>query len=140
MAVYKFNGFYLYASTDEILTRAVKKIGLKNYSKINISCGDILKISPNGMIEMQTFEFKDRYYGMFGSSYGFYTIDSFDYEAEDMYIGEMAEYASYFGIDPEDVMMLIEYGYDELEIEEMLYDPLEMQKCISAIKLCEMMC
>ena len=140
MAVYKFNGFYLYASTDEILMRAVKKIGLKNYSKINISCGDILKISPNGMIEMQTFEFKDRYYGMFGSSYGFSTIDSFDYEAEDMYIGEIAEYASYFGIDPEDVMMLIEYGYDELEIEEMLYDPLEMQKCISEIKLCEMMC
>ena len=36
--------------------------------------------------------------------------------------------------------MLLEYGYDELEIEEMLYDPLEMQKCISEIKLCEMMC
>ena len=39
-----------------------------------------------------------------------------------------------------DVVMLLEYGYDELEIEEMLYDPLEMQKCISEIKLCEMMC
>lgn len=135
MAVYKFNGFYLYASTDEILTRAIKKIGLKNYSKINISCGDILKISPNGMIEMQTFEFKDRYF--FGSYYGY---DPYDYESNDIYIGEIAEYASYFGIDPEDVMMLIEYGYDELEIEEMLYDPLEMQKCISEIKLCEMMC
>lgn len=135
MAVYKFNGFYLYASTDEILTRAIKKIGLKNYSKINISCGDILKISPNGMIEMQTFEFKDRYF--FGSYYGY---TSYDYESDDIYIGEIAEYASYFGIDPEDVMMLIEYGYDELEIEEMLYDPLEMQKCISEIKLCEMMC
>ena len=135
MAVYKFNGFYLYASTDEILTRAIKKIGLKNYSKINISCGDILKISPNGMIEMQTFEFNDRYF--FGSYYGY---APYDYESDDIYIGEIAEYASYFGIDPEDVMMLIEYGYDELEIEEMLYDPLEMQKCISEIKLCEMMC
>lgn len=135
MAVYKFNGFYLYASTDEILTRAIKKIGLKNYSKINISCGDILKISPNGMIEMQTFEFKDRYF--FGSYYGY---ASYDYESDDIYIGEIAEYASCFGIDPEDVMMLIEYGYDEPEIEEMLYDPLEMQKCISEIKLCEMMC
>lgn len=138
MAVYKFNGFYLYASTDEILTRAIKKIGLKNYSKINISCGDILKISPNGMIEMQTFEFKDRYF--FGSYYGCTSYEPFDYESDDIYIGEIAEYASYFGIDPEDVMMLIEYGYDELEIEEMLYDPLEMQKCISEIKLCEIMC
>lgn len=138
MAVYKFNGFYLYASTDEILMRAVKKIGLKNYSKINISCGDILKISPNGMIEMQTFEFKDRYF--FGSYYGCTSYTPFDYESDDIYIGEIAEYASYFGIDFEDVMMLIDYGYDELEIEEMLYDPLEMQKCISEIKLCEMMC
>ncbi|MGN0598373.1 MAG: hypothetical protein ACI4JK_00645 [Oscillospiraceae bacterium] len=39
-----------------------------------------------------------------------------------------------------ELMMLLEYGYDELEIEEMLYDPLEMQKCISEIKLCEMLC
>ena len=55
-------------------------------------------------------------------------------------IDEITEYAGYFGIAPEDVVMLLEYGYDELEIEEMLYDPLEMQKCISAIKLCEMLC
>lgn len=62
MAIYKFNGFYLYASTDEILTRAVKKIGLKNYSRINISCGDILKITPNGTIEIQTFHLSDLLY------------------------------------------------------------------------------
>ncbi|MGN0607125.1 MAG: hypothetical protein ACI4JM_11440, partial [Oscillospiraceae bacterium] len=140
MAIYKFNGFYLYASTDEILTRAVKKIGLKNYSRVNISCGDILRITPNGTIEIQTFNFKDRYFGTWGSCYGFSSIAPYDYEAENLFIDEITEYAGYFGIDPEDVIMLLEYGYDELEIEEMLYDPLEMQKCISEIKLCEMLC
>ena len=140
MAIYKFNGFYLYASTDEILAKAVKKIGLRNYSRINISCGDILKISPYGNIEVQTFCFKDRYFGAFGSCYGNIAYDPFDYESEDIYIDEITEYAGYFGIAPEDVVMLLEYGYDELEIEEMLYDPLELQKCISEIKLCEMLC
>ena len=75
-----------------------------------------------------------------GSYYGFSSIDPYDYEAESLFIDEITEYAGYFGIDPDDVMMLLEYGYDELEIEEMLYDPIEMQKCISEIKLCEMMC
>ncbi len=138
MAIYKFNGFYLYASTDEILTRAVKKIGLKNYSRINISCGDILKITPNGTIEIQTFHFKDRYFGAWSNYCNYSAFDP--YEAEDIYIDEITEYAGYFGIAPEDVVMLLEYGYDELEIEEMLYDPLELQKCISEIKLCEMLC
>lgn len=30
--------------------------------------------------------------------------------------------------------------YNEFDIEEMLYDPTEMQKCISEIRYCEMMC
>lgn len=115
MAIYKFNGFYLYASV-----------------------GDILRITPNGTIEIQTFNFTDRYFGAWGSYYGYSSIDP--YEAENLFIDEITEYAGYFGIDPEDVIMLLEYGYDELEIEEMLYDPLEMQKCISEIKLCGMMC
>lgn len=79
--------------------------------------------------------FKDRYFGAWSN------YSAFDpYEAGDIYIDEITEYAGYFGIAPEDVIMLLEYGYDELEIEEMLYDPLELQKCISEIKLCEMLC
>lgn len=113
MAIYKFNGFYLYASAGEILTRAVKKIGLKNYSRVNISCGDILRITPNGTIEIQTFNFKDRYFGAWGSYYGYSSIDP--YEAENLFIDEITEYAGYFGIDPEDVIMLLEYRYDELK-------------------------
>lgn len=52
----------------------------------------------------------------------------------------LTEYAGYFGVAPEDVIMLLDYGYDEFEIEEMLYEPMAMQKCISEIKLCESLC
>lgn len=44
------------------------------------------------------------------------------------------EYASYFGIDEEDIRMLIDAGYDEFEIEEMLYDPMTMQQALSGFK------
>ena len=50
----------------------------------------------------------------------------------------LAEYAGYFGIAEEDVYALVYYGYDELEIEEMLYDPVQMQRCISELRLMEM--
>ena len=50
----------------------------------------------------------------------------------------LTEYAGYFGINEEDVVMLFDYGYDELEIEEMLYEPMVMQECISELRMMEM--
>lgn len=132
LALYKFKGFYLYASTDEILTRAIRKLKFNNYSKVNISCGDILKIDKYGAIEVQRFEFPDIY----GRYYGYFPEMEYEDETLDM----LTEYAGYFGIAPEDVIMLLDYGYDEFEIEEMLYEPMAMQKCISEIKLCENLC
>lgn len=129
LVLYKFNGFYLYASTDEILTRAIKKIGLKNYSKVNISCGDILKINPYGAIEVQRFEYPDP----FRSYYSYYSPAEYEEDTIEM----LTEYAGYFGINPEDVIMLLDYGYDEMEIEEMLYEPIVMKECISEIRMLE---
>ena len=130
LALYKFNGFYLYASTDEILTRAIKRLGFTNYSKVNISCGDILRINAYGTIEVQQFEFPDP----FGDYYGFFRETAYDDDA----IDTLTEYAGYFGINEEDVVMLLDYGYDEMEIEEMLYEPMIMQECISELRMMEM--
>lgn len=137
MAIFKFNGFYLYASTEDILTKAVNKLGLKNYSKVKIACGEILKINANGVMEMQEFSFPD-IYSCFPCSY--YDTAYYDDSAcyDDYAIEILAEYAGYFGIAEEDVYALVDYGYDELEIEEMLYDPVQMQRCISELRLMEM--
>lgn len=132
LALYKSNGYYLYASTDEILKKALKKLKLTNYGKVNISCGDILKIDASGTLEMQRFDISDNGKDIYNCHMPFYS--------DDLLINELTEYAGYFGISPEDIELLMYYGYEELEIEEMLYDPLEMQKCISEIRLCEMMC
>lgn len=47
---------YLYASTEEILRRALRTQYLGKPKKIQVDCGDILKISPDGVIHHSTFE------------------------------------------------------------------------------------
>ena len=130
LAIYKFNGFYLYASTDEILMRAVKKLGYINYSKINITCGDIMRINSYGAIEVQHFEYPDYF-----SYYSYFTPPAYD---DETVMDMLTEYAGYFGIDAEDVIMLYDYGYDEFDIECMLYEPAEMQRSIKELRMMEM--
>ena len=135
LAIYKFNGFYLYASTEEILTKAVMKLGFRNPVKISITCGDILKIDSLGITEVERFEFPEIYanYRYFYTSPYNYDYDS-DYEALDI----LTEYAGYFGISQDDIIMLYDYGYSEWEIEEMLYSPMELQEFLSELRLMEM--
>ena len=132
LAIYKFNGFYLYASTEEILTKAVKKLGLKNYSKVSITCGDILKIDSSGEIELQRFEYPETYYNY---KYFYNSPYNYDYDCEQ--VDMLAEYAGYFGISHDDIIMLYDYGYSEWEIEEMLYSPRELQEFLSELRLME---
>ena len=122
IALYKFGGFYLYASTDEILKNALRKLNISKFTKINVECGDILKISSDGVIDVQKFEFRDNNYG--------------SYFREDVYPygEELVEYARFFGIEPEDIMTLIDFGYDEFEIEEMLYSPSAMHQILNKIR------
>lgn len=57
MAVYDFGGFYIYASTKEILNKALIKLGIKApYDEIKLSCGDMLKIDDRGKTEKRLFD------------------------------------------------------------------------------------
>ena len=40
-------------------------------------------------------------------------------------------YAGYFGIDESDIMILIDLGYDAMEIEELMYDPVMLKEIVS---------
>lgn len=109
IALYKFDGSYIYASTEEILRNALQELNLACYSKVNIERGEILKINSDGKIEVPKFDFhEDNYMG-----YGRRFIKSnLDY---------LEEIAAVYGIEIEDIMTLIDYGYDVFEIEKMLY-------------------
>ena len=54
-----------------------------------------------------------------------------------MYMKLACEYGVRYD-DAEDVVMLYDYGYDEFDIECMLYEPAEMQRCIEELRMMEM--
>lgn len=120
IALYKFDGFYIYASTEEILKNALQKLNLSKYSRVNISCGDILKLDSNGAVEIGHFDFRNDFYGR-------YYI-----EPDGNYIEELA---FVYGIESEDILTLFDFGYDMFDIEEILCCPEIMREYLDEIKI-----
>lgn len=137
LCIYNFDflGIYLYASTKEILDRAVRKLGLARLSKteIPVSCGDILKIDSFGSITRSTFD-----------SWGYLLGGFYDYEEEHTFGGnqlqQLREFARCFGLDEHVVDELYLYGYTADEIEELLYEPEELANAINMIDYEELYC
>lgn len=134
ICIYHFQGFYVYASTEEILKRALKKLGFINiyHSPIKLSCGDILQISVNGKTGLASFDTGniDMWNYYMDRSYPSYCKSS-----NNEYEEKLINYAKYCGIAPEEVEMLLAFGYDTDTIEELLYDPSLLQSCLD-----EMLC
>lgn len=127
LAIYDCGGYYIYASTADILDRALKRLRIRKKSNVEIRSGEILKISADGTIDRSTFNNDEYDYPKY--TYGRYFDDPYsDYTSE---IDEIISFAAYFGFDESDIIMLLDLGYDAFEIEEMLYDPLSMRSIIS---------
>ena len=65
IALYKADGFYIYASTEEILKNALQELDLPKVSKVNVKSGDILKLDSDGAVEIGHFDFRDDYCGKY---------------------------------------------------------------------------
>ncbi len=126
IALYKFDGFYIYASTDEIMREALQKLNLSECSRVNVECGDILKIDSDGTIEVRHFDFQEYNYMGYGHRF---------IKADREYLEEIA---AIYGIETEDILTLIDFGYDVFEIEEMLYFG-DIRDFVSEIRSFEMM-
>ena len=122
---------YVYASTDEILYRSLinsplfSSIKKGEFETIDISDGDILKISPNGTIKKHTFEYS-YYYGRNWWSYGSYSYassfkDSYGQE-DDNYITDLKAIAIHQGFDESAIDELLEQGFTPQEIEDYIYE------------------
>ena len=120
LCVMFYDGFLLYASTQEILCKAIKKLHLKAPTDIlEPKEGEILKIDRTGRITTGAFEPKTsfehwwRKYPYF-RDYCEDTPESYD---------DLFSVAKAFGVSANEVQALLDYGCSEEEIEEMLYDP-----------------
>ncbi|MBQ2329624.1 MAG: aminotransferase class I/II-fold pyridoxal phosphate-dependent enzyme, partial [Oscillospiraceae bacterium] len=110
-------GLYIYSSTSEIMTESLKGTFLEGetFELVHLNGGDIISIDKHGNVKNYSFDFVDDFpfgYSVFGRR-GFSWYDEDD---DDDYLTEIYQM---YGIDPDDLLMLRDVGYDDEDIEMM---------------------
>ena len=127
LCLYHFpkNGVYLYASTEAILKKSLRKMHLfrEKPMEIKMEAGDILKINRYAVIEKQSFNpehlFHCGYRGMYGSFMdSIWQCHGAEYT---MYLDEIKSVAASFGYSSEDIDSLRDQGFSCEEIENAFY-------------------
>ena len=126
LAIFDFGGFYLYASTEEILRRAMRKLRLHHREEIHTEEGDILKIDRTGQRSFGRFT-PSHSFEHFWRNPRFRMLSWFDEvdepEAIDGQTDLLIQTAKSRGVSEDEVLALLDLGYDPCEIEELLYNP-----------------
>ena len=123
-------GLYIYASTESIMKKALKQIGLYKFEneRIDMPEGDILRIDKNGKITRSRYEPK-----IYRTKYmSWYDDDLSSYY--NMHEEILLAYCGCYGVDSSDVELLLEYGYTSDEIEEMLTDHSLLREALKDVK------
>lgn len=125
-------GLYVYASTESILAKALKKINLLNvpFSKIEVTQGEILRISSDGLLTRSKFKVQDNFDSIAWMQYAYDWDDDYYTQQEQL----LLEMCGCYGITEDDVILLLDYGYTADEIEDMLLDSTLILKTIDAIR------
>lgn len=121
-------GLYLYASTEAILTKAIRRMGRQFglHEKVELDAGDILKIDRNGNQERGSFDASILYFRYFQPVSRAYSFacnscspvrDAFEMD----YIDELKTVARWHGFDAEDINAWLQEGFSLDDIEDYLY-------------------
>ena len=115
-------GVYVYASTAEILNKALARCGnwLGRAEKVDIAMGDIVKIDNNGRITRGIFDASKFY----RSSWGYWDTSLYPRlpHSEEEHLALLKSVAKAFGFTGEMVDRLLEQGFSTDDIEEILYE------------------
>ena len=133
LTIYHFPtlGLCVYASTKSILDNALKKVNLNGkYCEVNVSEGEILEITPDGKLSRSDFEMQDYIHTMFNPYNWNYAKWWMEDEREEL----LLEYCGTFGVSEEEVQLLLDFGYDPDEIEELLMDTAAMEEAVTEAK------
>ena len=114
-------GIYIYASTEEILYRALigtpffDELKKGEVEEIPVTGGDILKLLPDGTIVYHRFEYS-KYMNLSECRWWDFSIST-----KNTYIDDIKAVAKYQGYSPDTVDELLEGGFTPDEIEEYIY-------------------
>lgn len=120
------SGLYLYASTEEILGKALTKMRLclEKPRRVEVKYGEILKIDKGGTVTRSTFDadsFLWDWSALLHAPYigrrTFRPKSAFERE----YLNELKSVASSFGYSPESIDELLFQGFTMDDVEELLY-------------------
>ena len=115
-------GVYVYASTAEILNKALARCGnwLGRGEKVDIEMGDIVRIDRKGRITRGTFDASKFY----RSSWGYWDTPLYPKapHSEEEHLALLKSVAKAFGFTGEMIDRLLDQGFTTMEIEELLYD------------------
>ena len=115
-------GVFAYASTTEILNKALARCGnwLGRGEKVDIAMGDIVKIDRKGRITRSTFDASKFYL----SSWGYWDVPLYPKvpHSEEEHLALLKSVAKAFGFTGEMVDRLLEQGFSTDDIEEILYE------------------
>lgn len=127
MCIYHYPAakLYVYASTEEILKKAMLQAQLRlgKAERINLFSGELLRIDARGKITRSHFD-DNRLYSAFSfpwSRWESHETVKRPYADGSDYLDDLKSVAVFYGLYPEDIDALIEDGMDPMEIEEMLY-------------------
>ncbi len=126
-------GIYIYASTESIMKNALRKVNMLSfpYTRIETAQGNIIRIDSSGIITRSEFENKEdfRY-----ASWLKYSYDDFEDDYYNQHEQLLLEMCGCYGIDEDDIIMLLDYGYSADEIEDMLCDYTLITDTVRAVK------
>ncbi len=124
------------------MDKALKTVGIQcEKSTIIQTCeGDIISISADGKIDNSSFTPDDYSFFSIGTKRTRYSFDWCDWEDDDEYCGYtdeeelLLDMCNCYGVDEEDVILLLDYGYTAMEIEDMFMDSDLLHSAIQDIK------
>lgn len=133
LSLYHFNdGFYLYASTDTIMERVLEKLPFSttDYHKLTVQDGQILQIDTAGKCKVGDFKLEEHY--SYGWGYSSYWKRGQAIQRKQS-MSDIITTANNMGYSVEDIIELLDSGYYEEDIEDLLYDPELMAMCMQEI-------
>lgn len=128
-------GCYLYASTGEILDTALDALGLSSLrqSNIPITQGDIMAIDAKGQRTVTRFDDSRLWTPRYFRDWGWHSCAASAVGEHDDHLEMVLEYGTRHGVPERELRLLIDAGYDALDLEEMIHDDQFRENCIREI-------